>query len=135
VLVERAGEVVSKDELFRVVWLDTVVSDSALTSCIQELRRALGDDAQRPQFIETLHRRGYRFRGQVSRDPRQISRCVSPAPTFSVDGPIVGRDAELALLLERWRRIGLLSLIHPVEALHKPRCPEPGSRSFSEATA
>ena len=93
VLVERAGEVVSKDELFRVVWLDTVVSDSALTSCIQELRRALGDDAQRPQFIETLHRRGYRFRGQISRDPRQISRRVAPASTFSVDGPIVGRDA------------------------------------------
>src|SRR6267154_205210 len=94
VLVERAGEVVSKDELFRVVWLDTVVSDSALTSCIQELRRALGDDAQRPQSIETLHRRGYRFRGQVSPDPRQISRRVAPpATTFSVDGPIVGRDA------------------------------------------
>ena len=57
-----AGEVISKEELFRLVWMGTAVSDSALTSCIQELRRALGDDAQRPQFIETLHRRGYRFR-------------------------------------------------------------------------
>jgi DNA-binding winged helix-turn-helix (wHTH) protein len=60
-LVQRAGYVVSKEELFRSVWPDTAVSDAALTSCIQELRRALGDDARRPRFIETLHRRGYRF--------------------------------------------------------------------------
>ena len=92
VLVERGGEIVSKEELFHLVWADTVVSDSALTSCIQELRRALGDDAQRPQFIETLHRRGYRFRGQIS--PR-----VELAPPSSIDRPIVGRDAVIEEIL------------------------------------
>jgi DNA-binding winged helix-turn-helix (wHTH) protein len=61
VLAERAGQVVSKEELFRAVWPDTVVSDSALTSCIREIRHALGDHSQQPQFIETLHRRGYRL--------------------------------------------------------------------------
>jgi TolB-like protein len=60
-LVQRAGTPVSKAALFASVWQDTIVSDEALTTCIQELRRALADDAKRPRFIETRHRRGYRF--------------------------------------------------------------------------
>jgi DNA-binding winged helix-turn-helix (wHTH) protein/pimeloyl-ACP methyl ester carboxylesterase len=60
-LVLRAGEPVSKAELFATVWEGTAVSDDALTSCIQELRRALDDDAKHPRVIETRHRRGYRF--------------------------------------------------------------------------
>src|ERR1700752_1422975 len=72
VLGTHAGQPVSKDELFASVWSDTVVSDDALTSCIQELRRALEDDARQPRFIETRHRRGYRFAAPLSRpaDPR-----------------------------------------------------------------
>jgi pimeloyl-ACP methyl ester carboxylesterase/DNA-binding winged helix-turn-helix (wHTH) protein len=60
-LVLRAGQPVSKADLFAAVWRGTAVSDDALTSCIQELRRALDDDSKQPRFIETRHRRGYRF--------------------------------------------------------------------------
>ena len=60
-LVLHAGEPVSKADLFATVWSGTAVSDDALTSCIQELRRALEDDPKQPRFIETRHRRGYRF--------------------------------------------------------------------------
>ena len=61
VLLENAGSPVSKDRLFSSVWGETSVSDDALTSCIQELRKALGDDPRQPRYIETRHRRGYRF--------------------------------------------------------------------------
>ncbi len=64
-LLARAGHVVTKDELFASVWSDTVVSDTALTSCIQELRHALHDDARKPRYLETVHRRGFRFIGKV----------------------------------------------------------------------
>jgi len=64
-LAERPGEVVTKDELFAAVWPETSVGDAALVTCIQELRRALRDDARRPRYIETLHRRGYRFIGKT----------------------------------------------------------------------
>ena len=67
-LVERAGQVVTKDELFRAVWPETVVSDAALTACIQELRQALRDHAKHPRYIETVHRRGFRFLGKVVSD-------------------------------------------------------------------
>ncbi len=60
-LLARAGEPVSKEALFASVWPNTVVSDDALASCIQELRRALCDDPKEPRYIETRHRRGYRF--------------------------------------------------------------------------
>ena len=67
-LVLHAGELVSKEDLFSTVWNGTAVSDDALTSCIQELRRALKDDSKEPRFIETRHRRGYRFIAPLSQD-------------------------------------------------------------------
>lgn len=60
-LLDRAPELVTKNELLLKVWDGKAVGDDALTSCVQELRRALGDDARRPRFIETRHRRGYRW--------------------------------------------------------------------------
>jgi DNA-binding winged helix-turn-helix (wHTH) protein/tetratricopeptide (TPR) repeat protein len=60
-LARQPGRIVTKQELFRTVWADTIVTDAALTSCIRELRRALDDDARNPRYIETVHRRGYRL--------------------------------------------------------------------------
>src|SRR3954471_2299991 len=66
VLVERRGELVSKDQLLDAVWPDTHVADGVLKVSIAELRRALGDSASPPRFIETVHRRGYRFVAPVA---------------------------------------------------------------------
>src|SRR5262245_40942922 len=60
-LVTSDGQLVTREELFASLWEGPAVSDDALTSCVQELRRALTDDAKHPRFIETRHRRGYRF--------------------------------------------------------------------------
>ncbi|HEX6396846.1 MAG TPA: winged helix-turn-helix domain-containing protein, partial [Steroidobacteraceae bacterium] len=64
-LLEKPGEPVSKSALFATVWRGTVVSDDALVTCVQELRKALGDDAKQPRYIETRHRQGYRFAAPV----------------------------------------------------------------------
>src|ERR1700712_595712 len=68
-MASRPGEVISKEELFGAVWPEVTVGDAALVTCIQELRKALGDDARRPRYIETLHRRGYRFVGKIAAAP------------------------------------------------------------------
>jgi DNA-binding winged helix-turn-helix (wHTH) protein len=62
-LVERAGDVVTRDELQRQIWGgDTHVDfDAGLSTCINQIRTALGDRAASPRFVETLPRRGYRF--------------------------------------------------------------------------
>ena len=60
-LAERATQVVTKEELITRLWGGRAVGDDALTSCMQELRRALGDNARQPRYIETRHRRGYRL--------------------------------------------------------------------------
>src|SRR4051812_44574114 len=68
-LIERAGQLVTKADLFATVWPDTAVSDAALTICIGEIRKALGDTAQAPRFVATVHRRGYRFLAPVVLQP------------------------------------------------------------------
>ena len=89
ILVAHAGSPVSKSELFAAVWPDVAVTDDALTTCIQELRRVLGDDAKRPQFIETRHRRGYQFIAPVSRADDAAPSTAAPA------GPAISSIAVL----------------------------------------
>ena len=62
-LVRRAGEVVTRQEIREHVWTgDTFVDfEQGLNFCIRQVREALGDTADAPRFIETLPRRGYRF--------------------------------------------------------------------------
>src|SRR4051812_20137117 len=65
ILLENTGHLLEKDELMREIWKETVVEESNLTSNIKTLRKALGDDASNPRFIETVPRRGYRFIAKV----------------------------------------------------------------------
>jgi TolB-like protein len=87
-LAQRPGEVVSKQELFRAVWRNVTVGDAALVTCIQELRRALRDNARRPRYIETLHRRGYRFiaehRLHVASGPETPGLPLPDRPSLAV---------------------------------------------------
>lgn len=64
-LIAACGEVVSKDQILDRVWPNMAISDRTLTEAIHELRRALGDDAKRPRFIQTIPRRGYRLVARV----------------------------------------------------------------------
>lgn len=66
ILIENAGELIEKDVLIQNIWQESFVEESNLTSNIKTLRKALGDDATRPQFIETVPRRGYKFIAKVS---------------------------------------------------------------------
>jgi adenylate cyclase len=76
-LIERPGTPVSKQELFDKVWRGTVVSDDALVTCIQELRKALGDDSRQPLYIETRHRLGYRFAAAVAGLPAAAAAAAA----------------------------------------------------------
>jgi adenylate cyclase len=87
VLLARAGQPVTKEELSAAAWDGALVSGDALQSCVQELRRALGDDSRQPHFIETRHRRGYRFVAALTaRDeaPPPAATASSSAPAIAV---------------------------------------------------
>jgi DNA-binding winged helix-turn-helix (wHTH) protein/TolB-like protein/Flp pilus assembly protein TadD len=64
-LLERAAEIVSKQNFFDVVWAETFVEDNVLTVTMTTLRKALDDDAKSPKYIENLPRKGYRFIAEV----------------------------------------------------------------------
>jgi len=65
-LVSRAGAIVSRQALIDTVWKDAFVTDTSLAEAISVLRQTLGDDPQSPKYIQTVHRRGYRFVAPVS---------------------------------------------------------------------
>ena len=115
-LSRRAGRLVTKDELLSSVWPDVHVGDAVLKTSVREIRKALADPARSPVFIETVHRRGYRFIAPVTvveaepdqdiaatrhRSPAAIPSPGPPRATSARSTPDarsprpVGRDAEL----------------------------------------
>ncbi len=83
-LTERPGHVVTREEIRQRLWRgDTFVDfERSINFCINQIRAALGDDAEKPRYVETLPRRGYRFITpvtlEVSRDPAPIVNIVTP---------------------------------------------------------
>ena len=66
-LVAEEGRLVTKAQFLEEVWKGIPVTEEALTQCVRSLRKALGDEAGRPRFIETVPRHGYRFIASVTR--------------------------------------------------------------------
>jgi TolB-like protein/DNA-binding winged helix-turn-helix (wHTH) protein len=113
VLLERRGEIVTRDELKQTLWsADTFVDfDDGLNTAVRKIRDALGDSTEKPRYIETIPRRGYRFMGCLSDlrpavlSPPAEESNDSPVQEFSrsdVSAPVV-LPAPAQLLSIRWR--------------------------------
>ncbi len=98
-LVEHPGRLVTHDELLDALWPETYVQPQVLRTYMLDLRRALGDDAARPRFIQTLPKRGYCFvapvvdRPGMERGTAQVAAMEAAKTTG-----IVNRETELATL-------------------------------------
>jgi DNA-binding winged helix-turn-helix (wHTH) protein len=92
-LLERPGEVVTRDELQKRLWpADTFVDfDHSLNTAVKKLRQALGDDIKKPRFVETLPKRGYRFLGVVKGGPAAGGSGFTAAA--GVSGASAGRKS------------------------------------------
>ena len=113
-LVERAGRLVTQDELLESLWSETYVNQEVLRKYILEIRKALGDRPENPEFIETITKRGYRFIASVRDDDptpapilvdRDSAKDVPPAessdPAGATPTPAARLDPELPAQLER----------------------------------
>lgn len=80
-LASRPGEVVSREELLDAVWEDRFVSEEIVRRAIYELRKALGDDARHPEYVETVARSGYRLIAPVLPVGEAAPRAAAGAPT------------------------------------------------------
>jgi DNA-binding winged helix-turn-helix (wHTH) protein/Tol biopolymer transport system component len=83
VLVENHGHLVEKNELMRAVWADSFVEEGNLSFNIRQLRKVLGDDAQKPLYIETVPKRGYRFIAEVRKNPDAFLNDARRGPEVS----------------------------------------------------
>jgi len=97
-LVENRGRLVTKDELLNTVWAGVQVGDAVLKTCILEIRRAMNDPAREPKFIETVHRRGYRFVAEPTRIEMEAGLVGHGTRTSARHLPVVGRERELTRL-------------------------------------
>jgi TolB-like protein len=87
-LVQQRDRVVSKDDLLRSVWGGRIVSEAALTTRINAVRRAIGDDGTRQELVRTIRRRGLRFIADVI----EVSECDPPASAIVPDGALGPAD-------------------------------------------
>jgi len=100
-LIQRAGDLVTRDELLDGVWGHRYSTPATLNRVMAVLRRALDDDADRPRLIGTVHGSGYRFIGTVERIvlPQEPIRArFGPPPIARLPtklGPLIGRDTEI----------------------------------------
>jgi TolB-like protein/DNA-binding winged helix-turn-helix (wHTH) protein/tetratricopeptide (TPR) repeat protein len=96
VLLERRGELVTRDELRGRLWTaDTFVDfDHGLNSAMNKLREGLGDPAGNPRFIETVPRRGYRFIAPVEVTERVQAAPIDPVPVLTPDTDLPARQAD-----------------------------------------
>lgn len=94
VLLERHGEIVTRDELKRKLWpADTFVDfDDGLNTAVRKVRDALGDSAEKPRYIETIPRRGYRFVGRLA----DVAPAILPSPLEGSKGRIEPEKTNVA---------------------------------------
>lgn len=104
-LIERRGEIVSRDELRHHIWNGAtfVEFDQGLNYCIRHIRRALGDDALNPTYIETLPKQGYRFVADTSYIPNGVvglaTESAMPAPAAANPAPAESLPAKRKIWL------------------------------------
>ena len=94
ILVESVGRIVEKEELKKKLWPDTFVAEANIAFNIQQLRKALGDDARNPRYIETVARRGYRFMADVEgvsqeREPLPVDQPDNESSDPASTNPVV----------------------------------------------
>ena len=111
-LLERPGEVVTREELRHKLWpADTFVDfDVGLNTAIKRLRDALGDTAESPRYVETLPRRGYRFIAPVEEaavEPAPAAPVAPPAPVTEEPTAMPMREPEAAAPAKQGRRPNL----------------------------
>ncbi len=93
-LVENRPRALSKDELQRALWPDTFVSDTSLTTLVNEIRTLLSETARKPKWIRTVHGYGYAFEGEAIPTPPSGCRLVWGAHDILLEAGenILGRD-------------------------------------------
>ena len=111
-LLERAGDVVSREELRQKLWpSDTFVDfDHSVNTAINKVREVLGDSASVPRYVETLPRRGYRFIAPVQADSPSVSSVPESSTISTPAGPILHPELEVPIPHRGLTR-GLFALI------------------------
>jgi TolB-like protein len=98
-LIRNRECVVSKDDLIRAVWKGRIVSDAALTTCLNAVRSAIGDTGERQHLIKTLARKGFRFVATVQEEQKRTVDPVGSAARSGDATPTQTSEARLSIVV------------------------------------
>lgn len=96
-LRKQPDRLVGKDELLETVWPNVYVGDAVLKVAVREIRKALDDSPREPRYIETVHRRGYRFIGQLA-----VRQTITAPAAIPIANRLAGRNTQLNQLIDYW---------------------------------
>ncbi len=122
--VESEGRLLAKEEILTRLWAGVFVTEESLTQVVRKLRAALGDDPQSPRFVQTVHRRGYRFLPEVTRVDPVAPATDAPAAGASVRAGAANPPARRRAPALLFGGVLALALLLLVVALRKT--PPPG---------
>jgi DNA-binding winged helix-turn-helix (wHTH) protein len=135
-LLSRPGRLVPKQLLLDAVWKDSSVTETSLIEAVSVVRQALGDDAQQPTYIQTVHRRGYRFVAVVSTTPPAVDEMTAAVGSLESGRSMVAAPSPTALTPARRLRLvaaglGTLALFSTLvwKTTQVPFSPRPVTRA------
>lgn len=111
-LAAEPGRVISKEELLAAVWDGAFIDEGGLSQAIHGLRKALGDDARQPRYIQTVPKRGYRLVGPVVQEPEPPpGERLTASPPVLVPGSVYPTPPILSGSPRRWYRLILVAAV------------------------
>ena len=124
-LLDRAGNLVPRQELIERVWQGAFVTDTSLAEAVSVLRQTLGDDPQSPTYVQTVHRRGYRFVAPVTEIPLEAPHAPRSgfAADAAVDAPASTVVPSIGGQLVPWSAAAICAILATVavwQATHRP---------------
>lgn len=104
-LLDEPGKAIERDDLLDRVWGHRHVTPGVLNRVVAQLRKAFGDEAEHPLYIQTLHGLGYRFMGEVERIPAQVPHREAPREPAASEpyDPATGLSGDIDLSLPAFR--------------------------------
>ncbi len=113
-LIKNRGQLTTKQHIFNEIWSDVIVTDSALSQCIKDIRKQLSDEAKNPQYIKTIPKHGFTFIGTAfelkdEESLEQFSLSISPVRPYKFldyfqeqDSQIFfGRESEIQIICSK----------------------------------
>ncbi len=134
-LIENNGHILEKDEMLKKIWPDTFVEEANLAVNVSSLRKALGEQKGKIQYIETIPRRGYRFNAEIKKYTDEPSEALAKAePVAQKPAPVIAEEPFSVEVLKEHKTVSIKTTIVPTsESADEPMATGESANALTRA--